>query len=158
MAQEGISEETARLLVRQADREIECTIYELFGKEWDDPGAYEMAFQVPRQGRGEVVEIVKNLLLAKDALKTPEAVASLRLNALAARIKAQAAANPAVYAATLEMEVRGKGILMRGIVGGKAEGRRIEREARQVAGAVPLSCELNSQPVKKRRPRLVEGL
>jgi cytidylate kinase len=158
MTQAGISHETARLLVKQADREIDCTIYQLFGKGSDDPEAYEMAFDAHTQRHEEIIEIVKNLLLSKDALKTPEAEDLLRLKALAARVKAKVAVNPGFYASTLDMEIKGNGILLRGIVCGKAEQKKIEKEARKIAGAVPLICELNCQTLKKKKaPSLVEG-
>jgi hypothetical protein len=158
MTQEGISHETARLLVKQADREIDCTIYQLFGKAWDDPDAYEMVFDTHTQRPEEIIEIVKNLLTSKDALKTPEAEDLLRLRALAARVKAKVAVNPGFYASTLDMEIKGNGILLRGIVCGKAEQKKIEKEAREIAGTVPLICELNCQTLKKKKAQsLVEG-
>ncbi|MDA8124559.1 MAG: cytidylate kinase-like family protein [Deltaproteobacteria bacterium] len=157
MAQEGISHETARLLVKQADREIDCTIYQLFGKDWDDPEGYEMAFNAHKRNPEEIIELVKNLLVAKDALKTPEAVELLRLKALAARVKAKVAVNPGFYASTLDMEIKGNGILLRGIVSGKTEQKKVEKEAREIAGAVPLICELSCQTFKKKTQSLVEG-
>ena len=158
MKQEGINHETARLLVKQADREIDNTIYQLFGKDWDDPEAYEMAFSAHKRKPEEIIEMVKSLLLSKDALKTPEAVDLLRLKALAARVKAKVAANPGFYASTLDTEIRGNGILLRGVVCGKAEQKKIEKEAREVAGAVPLICELNCLTLKKKKTQsFVEG-
>jgi hypothetical protein len=158
MEKEGVSHETARLLVKQADREIDCTIYQLFGKGWDDPEAYEMAFDIRTQRHEEIIEIVKNLLISKDALKTTEAEDLLRLKALAARVKAKVAVNQGFYASTLDMEIKGNGILLRGIVCGRAEQKKIEREAREIAGTVPLICELNCQVLKKKKVlSLVEG-
>ncbi|MCE5263667.1 MAG: cytidylate kinase-like family protein [Deltaproteobacteria bacterium] len=158
MEKEGVSHETARLLVKQADREIDCTIYQLFGKGWDDPEAYEMAFDIRTQRHEEIIEIVRNLLISKDTLKTAESRDLLRLKALAARVKAKVAANQGFYASTLDMEIKGNGILLRGIVCGKVEQKKIEREAREIAGTVPLICELNCQTLKKKKTLpLVEG-
>ncbi|MCL2669054.1 MAG: cytidylate kinase-like family protein [Syntrophaceae bacterium] len=149
MAKEEISHETARLLMKQADREIDCTIYELFGKGWSNPEAYDMEFHVPKQSHKTITEMVKNFLLTKDALKTPEAVELLRLKSLAAKVKAKVAVNPAFYATTLDLEITGNGILLRGLVRGNAGQQKIEKDALKIAGATPLICELSCYPLKK---------
>jgi cytidylate kinase len=143
MKKEGVSRETARLMVKQADREIDCSIHIGYGKDWDDPEAYEIKFDTSTQRAEEIVEIVKNLLKSKDALKTPEAESLLELRALAARIKAKIVLNPGFYTSTLEMETKGNGIMLRGVVSGSAERKQIEKEVREIAGAIPLICQLN---------------
>ena len=70
---EGVSYETARLLVKQADREIDCTIQMVYGEDWDDPEAYDVKFNTSTQSLEEITEIVKNLLKSKDSMKTEEA-------------------------------------------------------------------------------------
>ena len=151
MKKEGVSHETARLLVKQADREIDCSIHIGYGKDWDDPEAYEIKFDTSTQRPEEIVEIVKNLLLSKDALKTAEAENLLRLRALAARIKAKIVVNPGFCTSTLEMETKGNGILLRGVVRGAAEQKEIEKEMREIAGSVPLICELKRQSQKDKK-------
>lgn len=145
MKTESVSRETARLLVKQADREIDCSIYMIYGIGWDDPFSYELKFDTSVQPAGEITEILKNLLSVKDGLKTVEAEERLRLLSLAARIKARLVANPGFYASTLEMEVKGTGILLRGIVRDKKEQKKIEQETKEIAGSVPLLCELQYQ-------------
>ena len=126
MKKEGVSRETARLMVKKADREIDCSIHIGYGKDWDDPEAYEIKFDTSTQGTEEIVEIVKNLLESKNALKTLEAESLLRLRALAAKIKAKIVVNPGFCASTLEIETKGNGILLRGVVYGadRTEGDR----------------------------------
>jgi cytidylate kinase len=148
MKKEKVSHETARLLVKKADREIDCSIHIGYGKDWDDPESYEIKFDTSTQRLEEIVEIVKNLLESKDALKTPEAESLLRLRALAARIKAKIVVNPGFCTSTLEMEIKGNGILLRGVVRGTAEQKKIEKEVREIAGSVPLICELQCQNIK----------
>lgn len=143
MKKEGINCETARLLVKQADREIDCAIQIAYGKGLDDPEAYDIKFDTSTQRPEEIVEVVINLLQSKDALKTPEAQKVLEMRTLAARIKSKVVVNPGFYAATLEMEIKGNGILLRGMVRGKTEQKEIEREVLDMAGPVPLICELN---------------
>jgi len=151
MKKEGVNRETARLLVKQADREIDCALHIAYGKGLDDPEAYEIKFDTGTQKQEEIVEIVKNLLQSKDALKTPEAQKLIQMRALVARIKAKVVVNPGFYSTTLEMEIKGDGILLRGVVSGKAEQKEIEKEAREIAGSVPLICDLYCQSTGKKR-------
>lgn len=145
MNKEGVSRETARLLVKQADREIDCSIYMIYGVGWDDPSSYELKFDTSLQSLNEIEGILNNLLRVKDTRKTPEAVECLRVRSMAARIKAKLVAHTGLYGSTLEMEVKGTGILLRGITRGKEEQKQIEKEAQEIAGAVPLICELKCQ-------------
>jgi hypothetical protein len=84
MVQEGLSWETARLLVKKADHEITAAIRQLYGKKWEDTGAYEIRFDTSAQDGDYIVESIKSLLTAKDHLKTPEALERLERQALAA--------------------------------------------------------------------------
>ena len=67
-------------------------------------------------------------------------------------VKAKVALNPAFYPTTLDLEVQGNGILLRGLVRGKAEQKEIEKEALEIAGDTPLICDLSCYlPSKKER-------
>jgi hypothetical protein len=147
MRRESLDKASATHLVNRNDSETASVIRQLYGKKWDDPEAYEIKFDTSAQRLEEIVEIVKNLLKSKDALKTPEAQSLLRQRALAARIKAKLLVNPAFCASTLEMETKGNGILLRGVVCGAAEQKEIEKEVLEIAGSVPLICELKCQRI-----------
>jgi len=155
MSKQDISHDTARLLVRQADWEIASVIRQLYGKKWDDPEAYEIKFDTGARTMEEIHEIVRNLLDAKDHLKSPDAQRQLEMRALAARIKAAVATNPEFLIPTLEVEPRGEGILLRGVARSIREHKAIDREVRNVSGAVPVICEIHYRGIKSVKPHKI---
>lgn len=157
MKKEKVTRDTARLLVKQADREIACAIQIAYGKGLDDPEAYDIKFDTSTQKPEEITEIVKNLLLTKDTLKTTDAQVLLQMKALSARIKAKVFVNPSFYTSTLELDIKGNGILLKGVVRGKDEQNKIERELIEIAGSVPLICDLKCQSVRSELPHLQGG-
>ncbi len=155
MSKEDISRDTAKLLVRQADWEIASVVRQLYGKKWDDPEAYEIKFDTGERAMGEILEIVRNLLAAKDRLKTPEAQRQLEMRALAARIKAAVATNPEFLIPTLEVEPGGDGILLRGVARSIREHKAIDREVKAVSGSVPVTCEIHYRGIKSVKPHRI---
>jgi cytidylate kinase len=151
MKKEKVNHETARLLVKQADREIDCTVQQAYGRDWDDPDAYEIKFDTSRQDRDEIVEIVKNLLKAKDKLKTPQALDLLERRRVAAKIKAKVLTHPEVIQPSLEMDTRGDRILIRGVVRTRAARKEIENEAREIAGNIALDFKLDLPTIKQKK-------
>jgi len=145
---DGVNRETARLLVKQADREIDCSMHLAYGPDWDDAEVHEIRFDTGVQSPGEIVEIVRGLLAAKDHLKTPEALKSLRRQFVASRIKAAVLAHPEVILPSLEIRTGKEGIGLSGIVRSRAALRKIEQEVRPLAGDVPLHFELGCQTIK----------
>ncbi|HET6489803.1 MAG TPA: cytidylate kinase family protein [Syntrophales bacterium] len=150
MKKEKVNHETARLLVKQADREIDCTVQQAYGRDWDDPEAYEIKFDTSRQGSDEIVEIVKNLLEAKDKLKTPQALELLERRRVAAKIKAKVLTHPEVIQPSLEMDTREDRILIRGVVRTRAARKKIENEAREIAGDIALDFKLDVPTIKQK--------
>lgn len=155
MARQEISRDTAKLLVKQADWEIASVLRQLYGKKWDDPEAYEIKFDTSSRPMEEILDLVRTLLAAKDRLKNPEAQRQLEMRALAARIKAAVATNPEFLIPTLEVEVRGEGILMRGVARSIREHRAIDRAVRAVSGPVPVTCEIHYRGIKSVKPHRI---
>ena len=147
---DGVNRETARLLVKQADREIDCSMHLAYGPDWDDPDVHEIRFDTGAQSIGEIVEIVRNLLAAKDHLKTPQAQESLRRQFVGSRIKAAALAHPEVILSSLEVTCVGDAVRLTGIVRSRSALKKIEQEVRPLAGDVPLHFELGCQTIKPR--------
>lgn len=145
---DGVNRETARLLVKQADREIDCSMHLAYGPDWDDADVHEIRFDTGAQSIGEIGEIVRNLLRAKESLKTPEALEFLRMQFVASRIKAGVLAYPEVILSSLEVATRGDAVLLTGIVRSRAALAKIEQEVRAIAGNVPLRFELGCQTIK----------
>jgi len=153
VTREGVSRETARLIVKQADREVDCSLFIGYGEESDNPESYDIKFDTSAQRVGEILELVTNLLTAKDARKPAGAEALLRRKALAARIKAKIVLHPGLYTSALHVEPRGEGIWLRGVVRGPAERAEIESASREIAGPVSLICELKSEGAPRRKKR-----
>ena len=147
---EGVNRETARLLVKQADREIDCSMHLAYGPDWDDAEVHEIRFDTGTQPLGEIVEIVSGLLKAKEALKTPGALESLRRQFVGSRIKAAVLAHPEVILSSLEVTCVGEAVRLAGVVRSRAALRKIEQEVRAIAGTVALRFELGCQTLKPR--------
>ena len=147
---EGVNRETARLLVKQADREIDCSMHLAYGPDWDDAEVHEIRFDTGAQSPGEIVEIVRELLRAKEALKTPGALESLRRQFVGSRIKAAVLAHPEVILSSLEVQCAGDAVRLAGVVRSRAALRKIEQEVRAIAGTVPLRFELGCPTIKPR--------
>lgn len=147
---EGVNRETARLLVKQADREIDCSMHLAYGPDWDDAEVHEIRFDTGAQSPGEIVEIVRGLLAAKDHLKTPQALETLRRQFVGSRIKAAVLAHPEVILSSLEVTCVGDAVRLTGIVRSRSALRKIEQEVRAIAGHVPLLFELGCQAIKPR--------
>jgi cytidylate kinase len=152
MMQENLSWETARLLVKKADHEITSAIQQLYGKKWDDPGAYEIKFDTSIQEFDQIIESVKSLLMAKDNLKTPEAQQQLAMKALAARIKAGIFTNPKFLIPTLEVEVAQDGIALHGVARSIKEHQAIDKEVIRIAGNTPVTCKIHYRGLKSVKP------
>jgi hypothetical protein len=148
MKKDKVNRETARLLVKQADREIDCTMHLAYGPDWDNADAHEIHFDTHAQSLGEIVEIVRNLLKAKDALKTPETLERVRMQLIASRIKAAVLAHPEVILSSLEIRTGPEGIGLAGIVRSRAALRKIEQEIRPMGSDFPLQFELSCQTLK----------
>lgn len=147
---EGVNRETARLLVKQADREIDCSMHLAYGPDWDDAEVHEIRFDTGAQSPGEIVEIVRGLLAAKDYLKTPQALETLRRQFVGSRIKAAVLAHPEVILSSLEVTCVGDAVRLTGIVRSRSALKKIEQEVRAIAGNVPLLFELGCQAIKPR--------
>ena len=150
VGKEGVNRETARLLVKQADREIDCSMHLAYGPDWDDAEVHEIRFDTGAQSPGEIVEIVRELLRAKEALKTPGALESLRRQFVGSRIKAAVLAHPEVILSSLEVQCAGDAVRLAGVVRSRAALRKIEQEVRAIAGTVPLRFELGCPTIKPR--------
>ncbi len=152
---ESISREMAHLLVKQADREIAGVIYQLYGKKWEEPDAYEIRFDTSVQQMDEIVEMAKNLLHTKDSLKTEETISLLRMKALAARINAAIKTNPDFLIPTLDVVAQDDGILIRGVARSIHEHKAIEQTAKDMAGRIPVYCEIHYRGMSSGKPHRI---
>jgi len=102
----------------------------------------------------EIFDIVRNLLAAKDHLKSPEAQRQLEMRALAARIKAAVATNPEYLIPTLEVEPRARDPpARRGPEHPGAQGDRPGGQNR--IGVRPVTCEIHYRGIKSVKPHRI---
>lgn len=143
MQKEDICRETALWLVKKADRERSRVIHLLFGENWDDLAEYDMRFDMGVHTAEEVISVVKKALLEKEKFNTEEARRALRMRAIATKVKAGIATNPSFFIPTLDVQTIGESLVLRGVIHNPKGKKRIEAEAKKLAGEVPIKCELH---------------
>lgn len=140
---DAVSRDTAKWLIEKADEEMANAIYTVYGKDWDDPAAYDMVFDVTARPHGEIVDEIVTGLASREKLKTEKAAKDLALRALAAKIKATIAINATWDVTTLEVEEKEKGLpeyglVVKGIIREEADVKEIEKVVHDLAGDVPV--------------------
>jgi len=138
---EGVDRETAHWLCERTDRERAGFLHSIYGGRWDDPAAYDRIFTVSGQSVDREVKEIKEILSQRAV--TREAQHALRLRAAAARVRAGIATNPHLFIPVFDVLPDGEGLVLRGITHTPAEHKRIEEEAKRLAGDLPLRCELH---------------
>jgi YjbE family integral membrane protein len=138
---EGVDRDTARWLCEKTDKERACFLHAVYGGQWDDPAEYDRVFVVKnRSVDAEVAairEVLKNMPVAGEALR------SLHIRTRAAKVRAGIATNPKFFIPVFDVLPVGEGLVLRGVTHTPKEHRRIEDEAKRLAGEVPLQCELH---------------
>jgi YjbE family integral membrane protein len=140
---EGVDRDTAKWLCEKTDNERSCFLRSLYGKAWDDPAEYDNVFQATGQSIDGIVAEVKSALKERELRATDAAQHTLRMLAAAAKIKAGIAVNPRFFIPVLDVVYEGTGLILRGVTHTPKEHKRIEDEARRLAGGLPLRCELH---------------
>jgi hypothetical protein len=143
MERDAVDRKTAQWLIEKKDGERSCFISSLYGRHWENFGEYDlildMGFQTIEQGSDRV----KAILLEKERFSTEQATGLVKMRAAAARIKAGLCVNPTLHVATLDIEYDGEWIVLRGIVHGPGERKRIEDAAAKLAAGLPLKSALH---------------
>ncbi len=143
-AREGIDEDSARWLVERTDRQRAGFLLALYGKDGKDPEDYDMVFDSGSMPPDEIASTMETLLSQKELLKDAKTLHRLKLEALAADIKARLFTALPFFMSTLDVstEEDGQSILVRGVVHLPREREMVIKEARKVAGEVPVRFEL----------------
>jgi hypothetical protein len=90
-----------------------------------------------------VVRAVQDALAERQRKDTVEAMNFLRMRALAAKVKAGIATNPRIFIPTLDVLYDGREIVLRGVTHTPKEHKRIEDMAKDLAGGMPVRCDLH---------------
>lgn len=143
MKRESMDKDTAHWLIEKTDKERSCFIHLIYGKHWDSPKEYDMVLDGGSKSIDELTGIVKEALLGRDRFKTEETRNDLVMRALAVKIKAELLTDPSFFIPTLDVIYDGKEIVLRGVIHNPKEHKRIEKKAKELAGDVPIKCELH---------------
>lgn len=143
MKRDSLSRGAAELLVAKVDKEMAGAVRRIYGRDIDDPAAYDLLFDVGVLPIQEIFTAIRAALETKDKLKTPEAENDLRMKALARKVRAGIAINPTFYIPVFDVIPGKDRLLVTGIVHNSEEHRKVEEEARRLAGAVPVECSLH---------------
>jgi YjbE family integral membrane protein len=138
---EGVDRETAHWLCGKTDNERACFLHAIYGGRWDDPAEYDRVFSV--QGRSVEAEVAAITEVLRNMPVAGEAVRSLHIRTMAAKVRAGIATNPKFFIPVFDVLPAGQGLVLRGITHTPKEHQRIEDEAKRLAGEVPLRCELH---------------
>jgi len=141
--QEINNSEDARFLIEKADKEMAGAVYLIYGSAWDDPEQYDFVFDTSTQTYDEIMDIIKNELEKRDKLCTEKAIDTLKLKALAAKIRAEIAINPDLSVSTLEVEFKEEGLVeyglvARGVVHNMDDKKKIEEIVKKLSGDIPV--------------------
>ncbi len=140
---ESVDRDTARWLCDKTDKERACFLHAIYGGRWDDPAEYDRVLQVAGQSVDNAIAEVKSVLVDRERACTESAREALRLLSTAAKVKAGIATNPRFFIPVFDVLPEGEGLVLRGITHTPKEHKRIEDEARLLAGEVPIRCDLH---------------
>lgn len=140
-----VSLETAQWMAEKTDRESAGFILALYGKDITDPQYYDAVFDTGDKSLEAIALEIKDALLARDGLKTEGSQKILKMRYLAATIKAAIFTEPRIYIPTLEVEVSGTELIVRGIVHNPKQQLLVEETVRKISGDTPVSFELRTR-------------
>jgi YjbE family integral membrane protein len=140
---ESVDRDTARWLCDKTDKERACFLQAIYGGRWNDPAEYDRVLHVAGQSVDKEVAGVESVLAERERACTETAREALRLLSRAAKVKAGVATNPRFFIPVFDVLPEGEGLVLRGITHTPKEHKRIEDEARRLAGEVPLRCDLH---------------
>jgi cytidylate kinase len=143
MERDSVDRETARWLAAKVDHDRMCFLHALYGKQWSDSEDYDMLFDTGARTVEEVTNIAKIALRERDCLNTEENRGTLRMRALAARVKAGLLTDQSIFIPVLDVSWDGKHLVLRGTVHNLKERKRIEDRARTLAGDTYIECDLH---------------
>ncbi|MEW6138576.1 MAG: cytidylate kinase family protein [Thermodesulfobacteriota bacterium] len=143
MERESVDRETALWLAEKTERDRRDFLRALYGKDWNDPDAFDAVFSTDVQPVGDIVRILCDVLRARDEMKTPEAQERLRMRAAAASIEAGLITYPNLFLNTLEVVAENDGVVLKAVVRSPKQKSRVEDIARRLAGDIPLKYQLH---------------
>lgn len=143
MKRESFSKNAAELFVKKVDKEMGRAVRFIYGKNIDDPSAYDLFFDVGVLPINDILAAIKAALLAKDSLKTEDAMKALQMKALAKKVRAGIATNPKLFIPVFDVLPGKDQLLVTGIVHNPEEHKKVENAVKNLAGTVPVEFSLH---------------
>lgn len=143
MDRDSVNRETARWMIEKIDAERSGFVFSIYGKHWDDPADYDYTLNTGFKSLEEITQAIVGLLQEREKLCDEAVIRSLTLRAEAARIRAGLLTNPKLFLPTLDVHFDGRQIVLRGIIHNPREHKRVEEEAKKLAGDAPIRCDLH---------------
>ncbi len=140
---DGVDRDTARWLCEKTDSERACFLQTVYGKHWDDPAGYDAVFDAGKESLDKIISTVYGALRDRERLATDESRKLVTMRAVAAKVKAGISTNQHFFMPVLDVYYDGSDIVLRGVTHSPKEHKEIEQAARELAGSVPVRCELH---------------
>lgn len=142
-SRDHMDNQSAQWLVAKVDKARADYIRSNYGKLWDDARRFDMVINMGTQSEEQAKEMMVQALLERDRATLPASRKTLEERALAARIKAGVLTHPGLSVPTLEVKHTGDMVILKGVIHTAREHHLIEDLAKEVAGTVPVKCELH---------------
>jgi len=143
MKRENLSSSAAELLVKKIDKEMSRTVHLIYGRNIDDPSAYDLFFDVGVLPVNDIMAAIKAALLEKDRLKKDDAVKALQMKALGKKVRAGIVTNPNLFIPVFDVLPGDDQLLVTGIVHNPEERKKVEDAVRRLAGKTRVEFSLH---------------
>jgi cytidylate kinase len=143
MKRENMSRSAAEIFVKKVDKEVSRWVHYVYGKNIDDPSAYDLFFDIGVLPIHEVMAAIKAALLEKDKLKTEETMKDLQMKALAKKVHAGVVTNQNLFVPIFNVVPDRDHLVVSGIVHNPEELKKVENAVKTLAGTVPVEFSLH---------------
>ena len=143
MKRENLSRSAAELFLKKVDKEMSRSVHFIYGKNIDDPSAYDLFFDVGVLPIHEVMKAIRAALLEKDKLKTDEAMGALKMKALAKKVRAGIVTHPTLFIPVFDVVPGKDQLLVTGIVHNPEERKKVEEAVKKLAGKITVEFALH---------------
>jgi cytidylate kinase len=141
--------ELAEAEVRRSDNAHAAKIQSQFGVTWGDPMLYDLVLNTERVGVDSCVAQIQQLAARPEFQETAQSRATLAGLALSTRVRAALKANAQTSGVDVEVEPRGGGVALKGIVVNEEERAHALRVASTVAGVGKVDDALRTMAVRR---------
>jgi cytidylate kinase len=136
-----MSRNEALAYIQKMDQDRTRWTQYLYGVNWGDPALYDMVLNLEAVDIQEACEIIAHAVQQKCFHETPESVQAMEDLALASRVRASLAVNPATSGLEVDVLARSGVVSVRGHLGSQAEIREIQAATWKVPGVTEVNLD-----------------